>query len=148
MGYCTVAEADGWIGSVLGYDAWGKADEATKQKAINTATEAIDRLPLAGQKHDPDQENEFPRDVRMPSGAILADLTIPDEVKKACAYEAAALLENLNNPRLELQRQGVTAATVKGVSETYNGRFGARRLLSREAQELLRGWVLGGVPIV
>lgn len=149
MGYCTVAEADAWVGSVLGFDAWAEASEATKQKAINSATEVIDRLPLAGERHVATQENEFPRDVRRASdGALVEGTSVPVEVKKACAYEAATLLEQKDNPRLELQRQGVVSASVRGVSESYNGRFGTRSLLSREARELMRGWILGGVPML
>lgn len=149
MSYCTVAEADDWIGAVLGFDAWATASEATKQKALNTATEVIDRLPLAGQRHLAAQDNEFPRDIfRASDGSMIEGTTVPAEVKKACAYEAATLLDQKDNPRLALQREGVVSASVRGVSESYSGRFGTKALLSKEARDLLRPWILGGVPML
>jgi hypothetical protein len=62
-------------------------------------------------------------------------------------YISLALLERGKSQRKVLQAEGVVSVTVGSVSETY-APGGGRGLLSQEAKELLRPWLLGGVNII
>jgi len=68
-------------------------------------------------------------------------------VKEACCEEALAILESGNSQRRKLQQEGVQSFTLGNMSETYAPGAG-RGLLSQEAKELLRPWLLGGVNII
>ena len=101
------------------------------------ATRVIDRLPLKGWKSQEAQALAFPR---------YPDAEIPETVKEATFEEALALLERGNSQRRKLQAEGVTSMSLGGLSETYAPRAG-KGLLSQEAKELLRPWLLGAVRI-
>jgi hypothetical protein len=87
---------------------------------------------------DEDQKLAFPR---------YPDEEIPETVKEACCEEALALLERGNSQRRKLQQEGVQSFTLGNMSETYAPGAG-RGLISKEAKELLRPWLLGGVNII
>lgn len=138
--YVTVEEATTYFDSRLYAEAWDGSSAADKRKAINTlnmATKIIDRQLFKGRKADPDQELAFPR---------YPDAEVPQAVKDACCEEALALLERGNNQRRKLQAEGVTSITIGSLSETYAPGAG-KKLLSQEARELLRPWLLGAVNI-
>jgi len=137
MPYCTVDEATDYLGAILDKGAWINASSEDKQSALDQATIEIDCLRLKGRKTDPGQANAFPR---------YPDTAVPDDVKRACAYEALEILKNRDNPRLEARRQGVKSVTLGSVSETYEGTYG-HGLLSRYARQIMARYVTEVVRI-
>lgn len=136
--YVTLEEANTYFASRLHAEAWTNASDADKQKALEMATRAIDRTPLKGVKASWDQAHQFPR---------YPDTEIPQAVKDACCEEALAILERGNSQRRKLQQEGVQSFSLGNMSETYTPGAG-RGLLSQEAKELLRLWMLGSVNII
>lgn len=136
--YATVEEATTYFASRLHAEAWTSASAADKGKALSMATQAIDRQPLKGSKSDSAQTLGFPR---------YPDTEVPQAVKDATCEEALALLERGDSQRRKLQAEGVTSMSIGGLSETYAAGSG-RGLLSQEARELLRPWLLGAVNII
>jgi len=135
--YCTIEEANEYFGRRLHAESWGQADDSTKEKALKQATRAIDRQPLRGRKTNPEQELAFPRH---------PDTEIPAAVKEACCEEALTLIERGNSQRRKLQQEGVQSFTLGNMSESYAAGAG-KGLLSQEAKELLRPWLIGAVNI-
>ena len=135
--YCTTEYANEYFTGRLHAEVWEQTDESTKEKALQQATRTIDRQLLRGRKTNPEQELAFPR---------YPDTEIPKEVQEACCEEALALLERGNSQRRKLQQEGVQSFTLGNMSEAY-APGGGRGLLSQEAKELLRPWLLGGVNI-
>ena len=136
--YIDVAGANEYFAGRLHAEIWFEADDSTKEKALWQATRSIDRMPLRGRKTDLHQPLAFPR---------YPDTEIPEAVKEACCEEALALLESGNSQRRKLQQEGVQSFTLGNMSETYIAGAG-RGMLSQEAKELLRPWLLGGVNII
>ena len=135
--YCTIEEASTYFAGRLYAERWGETSDADKEKALKQATKEIDRQPLTGRKTADDQALAFPR---------YPDEEVPEAVKEACCEVALALLERGNSQRRKLQQEGVQSFTLGNMSETYAP--GAERgLISQEAKELLRLWLLGGVNI-
>jgi len=135
--YCTIEYADEYFKNRLHAESWGQADESTKEKALKQATRAIDRQLLRGRKTNPEQELAFPRH---------PDTEIPKEVQEACCEEALAILESGNSQRRKLQQEGVQSFSLGNMSETFAAGAG-KGLLSQEAKELLRPWLIGAVMI-
>jgi len=135
--YCTIEYADEYFKNRLHAESWSGAASSIKEKALKQATRAIDRQRLKGNKTNPSQPLAFPR---------YPDTEIPEAVKEACCEEALALLERGNSQRWKLQQEGVQSFTLGNMSETYIAGAG-RGMLSQEAKELLRPWLLGGVFI-
>ena len=135
--YVTVEEATAYFASRLHSEAWTSAGDADKEKALTMATRAIDRTPVKGVKSSYDQANQFPR---------YPDTETPQAVKDACCEEALALLERGDSQRRKMQLEGVQSFTLGNMSESYAAGAG-KGLLSQEAKELLRPWLLGGVFI-
>lgn len=135
--YCTIEYADEYFKNRLHAESWSGADSETKEKALRQATRSIDRMPLRGRKTDLHQPLAFPR---------YPDTEIPEAVKEACCEEALAILESGNSQRRKLQREGVQSFTLGNMSETYIAGAG-RGMLSQEAKELLRPWLIGAVMI-
>lgn len=136
--YVTVQEGTTYFASRLHAEAWSQASACDKGKALDMATRVIDRTPIVGVKSAYDQANQFPR---------YPDLTVPQAVKDATCEEALALLERGNSQRRRLQQEGVSSFSVGGLSETYVSGARGGGLLSQEAKELLRPWLLGAVSI-
>lgn len=137
MAYVDLEEANEYFSNRLHVDAWSSASDADKEKALAMATRMIDRQLLKGRKTDPAQPLAFPRH---------PDTEIPQAVKEACCEEALAILESGNSQRRKLQQEGVQSFTLGNMSETYVAGSG-RGLLSQEAKELLRPWLIGAVMI-
>jgi hypothetical protein len=136
--YCTIEYADEYFAGRLYAESWGETSDADKEKALRQATKEIDRQLLKGRKATDTQELAFPR---------YPDTEVPETVKEACCEIALALLERGNSQRHKLQQEGVQSFTLGNMSETYASGAG-RGLLSQEAKELLRPWLLGGVNII
>ena len=137
MAYVDLEEANEYFSNRLHVDAWAEASDADKEKAFAMATKAIDRQRLNGRKTNPSQPLAFPR---------YPDTEIPQHVKEACCEEALAILERGNSQRKKLQQEGVQSFTLGNMSETYVAGAG-KGLLSQEAKELLRPWLIGAVMI-
>ena len=135
--YCTTEYADEYFAGRLHAESWGETSEADKEKALRQATKEIDRQLLRGRKTNPEQELAFPR---------YPDTEVPEAVKEACCEVALALLERGNNQRRKLQQEGVQSFTLGNMSETYAAGAG-KGLLSQEAKELLKPWLIGAVMI-
>ena len=135
--YIDIEEADEYFSGRLHAESWSGADSETKEKALRQATKEIDRQPLTGRKTTDNQALAFPR---------YPDEEIPEAVKEACCEEALALLERGNSQRRKLQQEGVQSFTLGNMSESYAAGAG-RGLLSQEAKELLRPWLIGAVHI-
>lgn len=136
--YIDIDGADEYFAGRLHAESWDGADSSTKEKALRQATREIDRQHLNGRKATDTQELAFPR---------YPDTEIPEAVKEACCEEALALLERGNSQRRKLQQEGVQSFTLGNMSETFAVGAG-KGLLSQEAKELLRPWLLGGVNII
>lgn len=135
--YIDIAGANEYFAGRLHAEVWEQADDSTKEKALRQATRVIDRQLLRGRKTNSEQKLAFPR---------YPDAEIPKEVQKACCEEALALLERGNSQRRKLQQEGVQSFSIGNLSETFV--TGANRgLLSQEAKELLRPWLLGAVNV-
>ena len=137
MSYVSLVEANEYFSSRLHADAWAEASDADKEKALAMAAKAIDRQPLIGRKTETGQALAFPR---------YPDTEVLEAVKEACCEEALAILESGNSQRRKLQQEGVQSFTLGNMSETYAPGAG-RGLLSQEAKELLRPWMIGAVMI-
>ncbi len=135
--YCTIEYANEYFQNRLHAESWGQADESTKEKALQQATRAIDRQLLRGRKTNPEQELAFPRH---------PDTEVPEVVKEACCEEAFVILESGNSQRRKLQQEGVQSFSLGNMSETFAAGAG-KGLLSQEAKELLRPWLLGAVNV-
>ena len=135
--YIDIEGANEYFENRLHAESWGQADDETKEKALWQATRSIDRMPLRGRKTDLHQPLAFPR---------YPDTELPEAVKEACCEEALALLESGNSQRRKLQQEGVQSFTLGNMSETYIAGAG-KGLLSQEAKELLRPWLIGAVMI-
>ena len=137
MSYVSLAEANKYFSNRLHADAWAEASDADKEKALAMAAKAIDRQPLRGRKTETGQTLAFPR---------YPDTEVPEAVKEACCEEALAILERGNSQRRRLQQEGVQSFSLGNMSETYVVGAG-KGLLSQEAKELLKPWLLGSVFI-
>ena len=135
--YCTIEYADEYFAGRLHAESWSGADSETKEKALRQATRSIDRMPLRGRKTDLHQPLAFPR---------YPDTELPEAVKEACCEEALAILESGNSQRRKLQQEGVQSFSLGNMSETFAAGAG-KGLLSQEAKELLRPWLIGAVMI-
>jgi len=136
--YINLTEANEYFSNRLHVDAWANASDADKEKALAMAAKAIDRQPLKGRKTDTVQTLAFPR---------YPDTEIPKEVQEACCEEALALLDRGGSQRRKLQQEGVQSLSLGNMSETYITGAG-KGLLSQEAKELLRPWLLKAVNII
>jgi len=148
--YVTLAEAEDYFDGKLHTSEWDNAGKTTKEKALKEACRRINRLAFKGEKADETQLLAFPRKMplfnRIGVIGFTTDTGIPEEVKQAQCEEALALLERGNSQRRKLQQEGVQSFTLGNMSETYAPGAG-KGLLSQEARELLRPWLLGGVFI-
>jgi hypothetical protein len=136
--YIDIEGADEYFSGRLHTDIWRETDDSTKEAALKQATRTIDRQLLKGRKATDTQELAFPR---------YPDTEVPETVKEACCEIALALLERGNSQRRKLQQEGVQSFTLGNMSETFAAGAG-KGLLSQEAKELIRPWLLGSVNII
>lgn len=154
--YTSIQAADSYFEGRLYINEWEVADIPTREKALRSATSAIDRLRFRGVQLHPDQSLAFPRvtDTSPRYGDRLfiepfvrrEDGVIPTEVAEATCEEALALLQFGNSHRQRLQREGVTSFSLDGVSESYT-KNSTMKLSSSEALGLLRPWMGGSVSV-
>jgi hypothetical protein len=154
--YLSTADADTYFNIRLFADTWNNASVDQKAQALIMATKRIDRLKFRGRKALLSQSLQFPRTFYSaalsdaeyaygyPSDGWSVEKEITQCVKDACCEEAMSLLKGISQ-RLELQHQGVTEFTIGDLSESYKNL--GTRLQSRDAHELLRPYLIGGVSI-
>ena len=136
--YIDIDGANAYFAERLHAESWGETGDADKEKALQQATKEIARQLLKGRKATDTQELAFPRH---------PDTEVPEAVKEACCEIALALLERGNSQRRRLQQEGVQSFTLGNMSETFAAGAG-KGLLSQEAKELLKPWLIGAVNII
>jgi len=158
--YISVADATIYFEDRLYSDAWTSATDTTRAQALIMATKRIDRVPVIGRKADSAQALSFPRAYAREATPIqnnvdysydlvpnyAAELATPRPILEAVCEEALALLDRGSSARTKLQQQGVTSASVVGISESYALGSG-RGLLSQDARDLMTPYRAGAVPI-
>ena len=154
--YITVADASVYFSTRLYIEPWAKATLADRLAALTMAQANIDALPLLGIRATTTQTAAFPRAYYIRSDRynggegttldtdLITGLVVPQCVKDATCEEALCLLKYGDSERAHLQEQGVTSASRGDLHETYSPRSG---LISPEARELLRPWLLGVVSL-
>lgn len=147
--YVTVTEATTYFALRLDSTEWTDATETEKDAALAMACKAIDRLPWAGYKYQPDtQVLAFPRVDAFANGDYWLNLgVVRQQVKDAQCEEALAILRHQADTRLELMRVGLTGAMIDGASEQYRSDAG-QGLLSVQAKEFLRPWATDVVDMI
>ena len=109
--YLTLVEASTYFDeNRLHTDAWDCADPIDRNKALNMATRAMDRLNYHGEKADSTQELQFPR---------LNDTAIPQDIQYACAEEALSLLDG-KDPEAEREALGITETAIGPVKAKFD----------------------------
>ena len=108
--YISVSAATDYFSNRLNTDAWDGADPADCEKALNMATDAIDRLNFLGQKADDTQVLQFPR---------LGDTIIPQDIQEACAELALRLLDGVD-PELEFENLTMVSQGYANIRSTYD----------------------------
>lgn len=109
--YVTLVEAQTYFDGRLGTDAWDSATDIDRTKALTMATKAINTLNFQGEKTDPVQTNQFPRD---------GDTVVPQEIKDATCEVALALLDG-KTVEEEYERNRISSERYSTVGVTYNG---------------------------
>ena len=154
--YVTLTEASTYFATRLYTDEWDEAIASQRTAALTMAQQAIDALPLIGVRATTTQTDAFPRcyTIRFDrynglegstiDTSVYTDTLVPQCVKDAVCEEALALLKYGDSERVRLQEQGVTAASRGDLHEVYTARHG---LLSPQARDLLRPWLLGVVNL-
>jgi hypothetical protein len=124
--YDTVENADIYFANRLYVSAWTTANTSNKTKALEEATQRIDRLQFRGSKVDEDQDLDFPRYY-----GDEADGTevIPDDIKIACFEVALSLLDGMN-PEQEFMGLIVTRESFSKVSASYDRGLALEHLAS------------------
>lgn len=117
--YVTVAEADAYFTDRLEVSAWDAAVDLTKQKALITATAALDEMSWTGYAISDSQPLAFPRigeyfDPRL-GVMVYLDETVPDRILKA-TFELA--LHLLNNEGVLTSSSSVTDLSVGPIQLT------------------------------
>ena len=97
--YATYTEGDTYFDEQINASAWTDSVDADKTKALQMATNSIDRLNFRGKKATEAQVLQFPR---------MDDSDVPQDIKDACCEEALALLDG-KDPELELENLRMTS---------------------------------------
>lgn len=116
--YVTNSEADLYFESRYNSELWDEITEAEKDRLRTTATRLLEALNYCGEKHDADQENEFPRG---------DDTVVPQAIKDACCEIMYALLDG-RDPEYEREMIG----------DNSMGTSGARRSIDPDIVDVAR----------
>lgn len=113
--YASVVEADGYLGSMYGFEDWAELDATTKEKLLITAANLIDRLNVVFPKADAAQTLKFPVSgyVGMDDGYDLAKL--------ASILQAYHTFTNSGKikERFGNKLEGIQAQTIGPISTTF-----------------------------
>lgn len=156
--YGTRAEADTYFGLRDFEGKWATFSNDQKDKALQVATDQVDRLEYAGQRFSgTEQLLAFPRildsfasreqrvwDVDFTTG----DIVVPEKVRRATFEQANHLLATLSGSELSCKlREGLTSISIGSTSESYDlsrrDQFVSRRTsLVIDAKDLLEEYIL------
>lgn len=112
VSFASVEWADRYFSERLDGQLWEVTSLDRKQKALTTATRAINNLRFAGSKTDDAQPLEYPRN---------GDTTLPECLMQATAEEAFALLKGVD-PDTEYGSLRVVSRVFGKVRTDYSGR--------------------------
>ena len=165
--YISVADATTYFNDRLYIAEWTAASADDKARALIMATKRIDNLILRGIKSVNTQTLQFPRAIFSdylfyfydekqinflnPYGYYVVETAVSQIVKDACCEEALGILKDYQSAeqRKNLQEQGVKAVSIGNVSETYgSGRNGTTKLLSNDAQMLMKPYTLSSGAVI
>jgi len=165
--YVYVADADTYFATRLYSDAWTSATADNKAIALIMAAAKIDRQRLRGQTANYDQTLKFPRAFYLGNrynrkygltidnvrgAGWYVEQEVSKEVIQATCEEALKLLDIAivveAEKRSQLKSQGVKRFSLSSLSEDYTtGAATTEKLLSLEAKQLLKRYLVGAVPI-
>lgn len=117
----TIDDANSYFAKKLHVGAWTDALTDTKQKALNEATQIIDRFNYVGHKTEADQDHEWPRSHVKIRRLRLDETVIPNDILFA-QYEIALALLNGIDPEREIRNARVTSRGYSSVRTTYDPR--------------------------
>jgi hypothetical protein len=164
--YISVADATTYISENYfatedKYIAWAALSAGDKEISLRRACRKIDRQRFQGLKAVSTQALEFPRAIKTDywlsdyptlniyydSGYVVQS-EVPDSVKYAQIEEAVSMVSGTSD-RVKLQKEGVTSFSIGNLSESYSSGKSSENysLVSEEAKELLKVWILRSVPI-
>lgn len=111
--YGTVEKAQAYFDQRLHEFAWTAASAVDRVKALIAASTLIDNLNFMGDKSDPDQPREFPRD---------GEEEVPEDICRA-TYEIAHSLLDQKDPEMELESLSLTSTSYAGVRSSFDRQF-------------------------
>ena len=129
---------------------WDGLTDSVKEAYLKRATIQIDNLLLRGTKVTTSQLLAFPRAINTRLGVVVDD-SVPTNVISAQIEQALVIAYydgDLVSERQKLAQDGVTQFSLGSLSETISLKSSKNtKLKSEYAMELLRDYLLGGVPI-
>lgn len=137
--YGTLSQANTYFDNRLRSQPWKRARKEDKMAAMREATLMIDRLNYAGDKTDPTQYHQFPRQpTSLPTQIVIdpadglpvllralqddPDTLVPKDIKYAC-FEIAIKLIQGYDPDKEVDLLAVESQSYSGVRTTSNRDF-------------------------
>lgn len=108
--YGSLIEADEYFATRLHNFDWSNASNDDKTRALNQAQEIIDQFLYRGEKTDPDQEGEWPRD---------GETETPLPIRRAGFLIAQALISG-RDPEADVESVAVRAAKYGELSTAYD----------------------------
>lgn len=137
--YGTLSEANTYFDNRLRSVSWKRARKEDKMSALREATLIIDRLNYSGDKSDPTQYHQFPRQPTvLPTQVVIdpadglpvnlktlqddPDTRIPRDIKYAC-FEVAIKLIQGYDPDKEVDLLATESHSYSGVRTSFNREF-------------------------
>lgn len=155
--YGSLSEADTYFENDLS-GTWDNYSDAQKTKALNKATEQIDRLKFAGEKYEiaPTQTLQFPRVLYTVNETIYydenlstGDIEVPADVEYATYMQAKHLLDTTlgGDETGNWVKKGITSMSILSTSESYDKSLSPVDVKSgvyRESMQLLEKYLVFG----
>lgn len=120
LSYNTLNRANAFFTDRL-FNNWFDFSDEIRQKALNSAKDFIDRLAYKGTKADPNQTNQWPRNLN--SNVCIIDINLlnvmPDGIYIAECLIANMLLDGFDF-ETEIQNTRVTSRGFSSVRTTYD----------------------------
>jgi hypothetical protein len=151
MAYSTLIESEVYFQNRLHILSWTTASNSDKTKALEEASQRMDRLSFSGAKVDDAQVAEFPRYY---GTAVVGDEVVPEEIKKSCNEIAFSLLDGaepekefaelsksgqaFSGVRVNYDRESIPAHTVNGIPSLLGWHYLKPYLASAKQIRLVR----------
>lgn len=134
--YGSISEGDEFFGNRLHCWDWTNADNDTKRRALNEASELIDQFDYIDQRADPAQEHEFPR---------TGQTEVPVQIKRA-AYLIAQDMIGGRDPAADFENLALRTEVFSGLRAEYNRAGNPQEHLANlipnpQAWNLIRPWL-------